>query len=735
MRHPPPMTPTGSIRLRGVREPPLPGGDLTIPLGRIVCLSGAMGAGVEALAHRVLLAESRRRYLLSMSPFERARLGGVGAAAEVDGIEGLPPAQALPAPPGGRTVGTQLHLYGDLSRLARGLSEIRCPGCGGRCAALDEEGVAGLLEERFPAQTVWFVAPMELEDAASRPGVLDELGRAGFRRLRAGTRLHRLEEVDEDALAEEGLEVVVDRLAPGAARTRARVGEAVRNARALASGASLLVGEKDGQEVWTGPRLTCGGCGAECEEPDWERVTAAEEDGPQSIELKGRPLGDWAREARLRQVADLAKEAEPRWPEPAGRLLRALAGAVDLGLEELPLTRPVADLSHGEQLLLGLAAALSGGLSGILHVVLSPLSALDRSTRDRVARGLRRLVERGNSAVVVDGHPSAGEWADEVIHIGPAPSATAAALRGAARPPAAHEVLDLVVGEAPAGCDTGPVPPGPELCIPLGRLALLAGPTGSGKTALLHLIFRALSPGRDVPVRPVRAPAVRRCIDVGAEARSPAGEQAVLMDRLGAMRPLARLLARGPAAEGLGLEPRSFLLDRPGGRCSHCEGAGVVRHRLEVMEDFAATCPRCEGRRFGEEVLQVTGRGVNVAEVLAMTVEEGAAHFRRERGVHEPLAAAVRYGLAERRLGEGVDGLEEAERLLARLAGHAVRAREDELLLLDRPTAGCRPETAGRVAEALLQFASRGVSLLVADGSGDLEALADLVVRLHPRHS
>ena len=721
--------------MRGVREAPLPGVDVTIPLDRIVCLSGAMGAGVEALAHRVLLAESRRRYLLSMSPFERARLGGVGAAAAVDDIEGLPPAQALPAAAGEQTVGTRLHLSGDLSRLARGLSEIRCPGCGGRCASLDEEGVAGLLEERFPAQTVWFVAPMELEDAASRPGVLDELARAGFRRLRAGTRLHRLDEIDEQTLPGGGLEVVVDRLAPGAARTRARVGEAVRNARALAGGASLLVGEEDGLEVWTGTRLTCGGCGAESEEPDWERLVAGEEDGRQPIELMGRPLGDWAREARLRHVADLAEAAESRWPEPAGRLLRALAGAVDLGLEKLPLARPVADLSHGEQLLLGLAAALADGLSGILHVVLSPPSALDPSTRERVTRGLRRLVERGNSVVVVDGHPSGGEWADEVIHVGPAPSGPASAVRGAARPPIARGALDLVVEEGPAGCDTGPVPPGPELCIPLGRLVLLAGPTGSGKTALLGLIGKALSPGRGVPVRPVRAPAVRRCIDVGAEARTPAGEQAVLMDRLGAMRPLARLLARGPAAAELGLEPRSFLLDRPGGRCSHCEGAGVVRHRLEVMEDFAATCPRCEGRRFGEEVLQVTGRGVNVAEVLAMTVEEGAAHFRRERSVHSPLAAAVRNGLAGRRLGEGVDGLEEAERLLARLASHAVRAREDELLLLDRPAAGCRPETADRVAEALLQFASRGVSLLVADGSGDLEALADLVVRLHPRHS
>ena len=155
----------------------------------------------------------------------------------------------------------------------------------------------------------------------------------------------------------------------------------------------------------------------------------------------------------------------------------------------------------------------------------------------------------------------------------------------------------------------------------------------------------------------------------------------------------------------------------------------MVRHRLEVMEDLAVTCPRCEGRRFGDEVLGVTARGVNVAEVLAMTVEEGAARFRRERSVHEPLAAAARNGLGARRLGESIDRLEEPERLLARLARHA---REDDLLLLDRPSAGCRPETAARISEALLQITSRGVSLIAADGSGLLEEAADHVVRLPP---
>ena len=306
-RHPPSMTADGAIRLRGLREPPLTGVDLTIPLGRIVCLSGAMGAGVEALARRVLLDESRRRYLLSMSPFERAILGGVSPAAAVDDIDGLPPARPLPGPAGEGTVGSRLQLLGDLSRLARGLSRIACPACGRPCAALDEEGVAELLAERFGGQTVWFVAPVALEDPAVLPRVLEELARAGFRRLRVGSELRRLDRLDAEALPAGVLEVVVDRLAPGAGRTRARVGEAVRTSRAIASGAGLLVGEEDGLEVWTGPRLTCAACGSGQEEPDWERAAAGGHDG-RALHRAGRPA-----------LGRLGGEGAAKGPGRAGR--------------------------------------------------------------------------------------------------------------------------------------------------------------------------------------------------------------------------------------------------------------------------------------------------------------------------------------------------------------------------------------------------------------------------------
>ncbi len=89
-------TATVGIRLRGVREAGLGGIDLLVPLRRVVCLTGPAGAGPLALAEGVLLGESRRRYLLSLTPFERERIGGIGTQADVDGIDGLPPAQPLP---------------------------------------------------------------------------------------------------------------------------------------------------------------------------------------------------------------------------------------------------------------------------------------------------------------------------------------------------------------------------------------------------------------------------------------------------------------------------------------------------------------------------------------------------------------------------------------------------------------------------------------------------------------
>lgn len=724
------------IRLHGVREGRLDGVDLRLPLRRLVCLSGPMGYGVEALAHRVLLGESRRRYLLSMSPFERESLGGVGAAAAVDDIAGLPPAQGLPGPTGPEhCVATRLQLVGDLVRVVQAGAVVMCDDCGGECAVYLEDDVGNELQERFSSQTCLVVAPMQLQAVATAAAVVDELGRAGFRRVRLAGEVRRLEQVDPKDLGAATLQVVVDRLSAGR-RDRTRVGEAVRNAWAIAGGVALLIGEEDGFELWAGQRRTCTRCGRWQEEPDWEslvRGTRASGDSPTEVRWQGQRLEDLTVGLRLEDLAVFDVAHGPLMAS-ASRLRRAGEVGAEHGIAHLPLWRPVGELAHGEQLLLSIAAGLIGGLSGVLYVVVAPLSGLHPDTRARVAGGLRRLLASGSSVVAVDGAESAREWADEVLEIGsPQALSQPAKVDAGSAVPIVHEDVIGVVVEAAPGASCGPVPPGPALAVPLGGLAVLSGPTGAGKTALLGLVRAALArPARRGP-RAVRAPGIKRCVDISVEIGAAAGERTVLLEWLGAMRPLARLLAASPTAQEQKLSAEAFLLERAGGRCSACEGRGVIRHRLDVVDDLLLTCPRCEGRRFGDAALQATARGLTVAEVLAMTVREGEAHYGRERTVHAPLAEALRCGLGARALGDPVDDLERAERLLARLARHAVQARSGDLFLVDRPLAGCRESEASCLARALRRLCTRGATVIAAEAGGGLASVTDVEIQLPAR--
>ena len=705
------------IHLRGVREAGLAGIDLQVPLRRVVCLTGPVGAGARALAESVLLGESRRRYLLSLTPFERERIGGIGTQADVDSIQGLPPAQPLPARAvGDATVASRLHLLGDLTRFVRARSQVRCVHCCGMCISFHEEDVARLVEERFGDEAVLVIAPMVL-DAEAVPGVIGELERAGFRRVRIDGRVLRLDAVDAGAswTTDGVLQVVVDRLSTSG-RTRSRLGEAVRTARAIASGRTLLVG--DAGQVWVDSRRACVECGRICEEPDWDRLVHGES-GTTSVHLDGDPV---ARSMAHLRLCDLASLTETVQDGDARRLRRAGEICGELSLAQLPVWRPVAELSHGEQLLLGIAAARVTGLTGVLHVVLSPPSALDESCRRLVYDGLRTLVREGASVVVVDGDADCAQWVDVVVTVGVARQADAVQV-GRVQALAARQVEQIVVA-APA---EGEVPvPAHRVVVPLGALVVVTGPSGSGKSRLLSLIRDGLS-GKPEAGHRVQAPAVRRVVDLTSGGPRSGG---LLVDLLGAHRALARMFADGPIARESHLGTDHFLLDRPGGRCPACEGQGTLRHQLGLVEDVEVTCAACDGGRFGDEVLTVTAHGVTVVEAYAMTVGEAEVHFGRERGVKEIFAAAVRCGLASRRVDASSQALDGVERLLARLARHQVGLRRGDLVLVDRPVAGCDLAATACVINALRRLVTSGASVLVTDAVGHLGAHADAVVAL-----
>lgn len=172
------------------------------------------------------------------------------------------------------------------------------------------------------------------------------------------------------------------------------------------------------------------------------------------------------------------------------------------------------------------------------------------------------------------------------------------------------------------------------------------------------------------------------------------------------------------------------MLDRPGGRCPTCEGAGVLRCDLEFGDDVAMGCPACEGRRYRPEALVFTWRGLTLSQVLELRVAAAAHHFRGVPQVGETLQAALGCGLGHRQLGMAGGRLGAAEGLRLQLALELKRAGARELVVLEHPEQGGHPRDLQQLLRVLQELKEAGTSLLVETHHPALLGAADWMVEV-----
>ncbi|MFH1570800.1 MAG: hypothetical protein ABIL09_22600, partial [Gemmatimonadota bacterium] len=750
------------IAVRGAAEGPLRGVDLDLPLGSLLAFSGPAGSGARVMAFEVLLAESRRRYLQALSPFEREAAGGAVAGAAVDAIDGLPPAACLPGIlPRATSVAAYLHVRETMADLIRRWGDVACPACGGVCRSYGAGEAADYVMATMPGQRALVIAPLELAGGASAAATAGELRRAGFLRLRLGGALVRLPDDDGELARLPGLEgaqrleVIIDRLAV-ATPDRGRLAEAIRNARAMARGRSLVVADGPGGSVWVSQQLSCTSCGEVLEDlSEADLLPAPGEGGGRQVGLRGLTVNQLHDQSVGQALAFWTAAAHAGSAEHGGdagtegavaALLAALRACLELGLDHLPLSRPVGALSRGEGLLLSLAAARSRDLSGILYVLGLPLAVLDPATRGRALAALRALVSGGNTVLAVESEPEVLAACDAVYHF------ESGSVRQRCGP--AGEAGQPGVGAGATGSVT-PLSeqgfrlrgsPGSgnlrqlDLEVPLGCLVCFTGPTGAGKSALLEGLLPQLvgSKGRG-PRREARGAVLRvddgglrRLVVLGGPGVERQGDDRPVLVHLGLAEALARVYADTPAARERGYPPEWFELDRPGGRCTTCEGRGVLRWDLDFLESMSLVCPACRGRRYRPEVLDVAPRGVSISDVLDMTVAEGASHFARHDRLSGRLEAARDLGLGPRQLGLAAARLDPAEILRLHLAVEVSRATGRDLFVLPYPAAGLHATDVGYLLDGLCRLVGRGASVWVEDRHPQVLSAAALVVEIGP---
>ncbi|MEV7416570.1 excinuclease ABC subunit UvrA [Streptomyces sp. NPDC089919] len=757
------------VRVRGAREHNLRGVDVDVPRDALTVFTGVSGSGKSSLAFGTIYAEAQRRYFESVAPYARRLIHQVGAP-RVGEITGLPPAVSLEqrrATAGTRSsVGTVTMLSNSLrmlfSRAGRypaGAERLdsdafspntaagACPDCHGlgRIHRTAEELLVPDpgLSVREGAIAAW---PGAWQGKNLRD-VLDALGYdvdRPWRELSAEDRrwilftdeqpvvtVHPVREADRIQRPYQGTYMSAQRYVM---RTFADSKSPTLRARA--------------ERFLTS--VPCPACGGSRLRPEALAVTFA---GRTVAELAGLPLTELARILEAGAAEAAGPEHGPGGAETVrvltGDLLARIGTVTELGLGYLSLDRTAPTLSAGELQRLRLATQLRSGLFGVVYVLDEPSAGLHPADTEALLAVLDRLKEAGNTVFVVEHHldvvrradwlvdvgPAAGEHGGQILHCGPpaglaevAGSATARYLFDrAARPrrpprtPAGHLTLSGVRRNNLHGLDAA---------FPLGVFTAVTGVSGSGKStlvgrALAGTVAERLADGGDTGP-------VTRLVEVDQKpiGRTPRSNLATYTGLFDIVR---RLFTAAPEARARGYKAGRFSFNVPGGRCETCQGEGFVSVELLFLPSTYSPCPDCAGARYNAQTLEVRHQGLNIAEVLALTVESAAEFFAGVPAAARSLRALQDIGLGYLRLGQPATELSGGEAQRIKLATELQRVRrEHTLYLLDEPTTGLHPADVEVLMGQLHGLVDAGHSVVVVEHDMDVVAGADWVIDLGP---
>ncbi|WP_188963151.1 excinuclease ABC subunit UvrA [Deinococcus aquiradiocola] len=479
-----------------------------------------------------------------------------------------------------------------------------------------------------------------------------------------------------------------------------------------------------------------------------------------------QPLADGHTGDRPAEVATAAQRM-------ADDLVARMDVLLDLGLGYLSMERSTPSLSPGELQRLRLATQLYSQLFGVVYVLDEPSAGLHPADTEALLRALADLKAAGNTLFVVehdldvvraadwlvDVGPGAGEGGGEVLYSGPPAglqdvpaSVTARYLQGEVPLPARAE------GRSPSGWlklrgVTRHTLNGVSADLPLGLLTSVTGVSGSGKSslvsgALVDLLARTLgqatTPDPADPLDPTDEVTVtqgRMTGDTAAVTRlvvvdqKPIGRtpRSNLATYTGLFDGVRRLYAATPLARERGYDAGRFSFNVKGGRCDTCQGEGSVMVELLFMPSVYAPCPTCHGTRYNAQTLDVTYRDLNVAQVLALTVDAAHAFFEGEPTVRRALDVLREVGLGYLRLGQPATELSGGEAQRIKLATELQRSpRGHTVYVLDEPTTGLHPADVDRLHRQLSALVDAGHTVIVIEHDMRVVAASDWVIDLGP---
>ena len=434
---------------------------------------------------------------------------------------------------------------------------------------------------------------------------------------------------------------------------------------------------------------------------------------------------------------------------------------VDVGLDYLNLSRAAMTLSGGESQRIRLATQVGSQLMGVLYVLDEPSIGLHQRDQARLITTLQKMRDLGNTVLVVEHDDDTMKAADYIIDmgLGAGEHGGSVVAQGTLKDILKHPVS--LTGAYLSGRKRIPVPDkrragngkkitiknarennlkNVDVDIPLGKLVVVTGVSGSGKSSLIvEGLYKTLSnklngsmerAGKLDDVTGLEALDKVINIDQQPIGRTPRSNPATYT---GLWTPLRDLFAELPESKQRGYKSGRFSFNVKGGRCEACEGQGVLQIQMQFMPDIYVTCDVCHGTRFNRETLQVKYKGKNIHEVLEMTISEGQEFFKDLPPLARKLDTLTEVGLSYVKLGQPATTLSGGEAQRIKLSRElSKRATGRTIYVLDEPSVGLHAADVHKLIHVLDQLVNDGNTVVVIEHHLDIIKVADWIVDMGP---
>lgn len=791
------------IVVRGANVHNLKNINVDVPLHQIVGIAGVSGSGKSSLALGVLYAEGSRRYLESLSTYTRRRMTGA-AKAKVDEVLYVPAALALhqrPGIPGIRsTFGTGTELLNSLrlmySRLAShrcpnghyvpptlkvaAEQEILCPECGAKVQAPSAEELAFNSQGACPncggtgsVRTVDIdsLVPddsISIDDGAVAPwnslmwslmtDVCREMG------VRTDVPFRELTEREKDIVYHGPAEKKHILYKAKKSNQAGELDFTYYNAIYTVENALAKVKDEKGMkrvEKFLKEEV-CPACGG-------SRISEA----ARAPRLRGIGL-DEACKMTLGELVDWVAGVPDSLPEEMRPMAEAICESfqtvarrlMDLGLSYLSLDRVASTLSTGERQRMQLARAVRNRTTGVLYVLDEPSIGLHPSNIQGLNAVMHDLVADGNSVLLVDHDTQILSESDWIIEMGPEAGAGGGYVIAQGDIPQIIANPDSMIGpflarkadmrvreqaRAEEKFDFGTLHLSTdaihtvkplEVDIPKGRLTVVTGVSGSGKTTM---VLESLIPGLEASLQGATLPAHVKQISaegithvklidaspIGINVRSTVATYANVHDEL------RKIYAKTPDAKEAGYKAGDFSYNIGKLRCPVCDGTGQISLDVQFLPDVDVPCPECNGSRYGKEAWQIgyetkQGAKYSLPQLMDMDVNTALEAAAEWKVVRQRLQVLKNLGLGYLTLGEETPSLSGGEAQRLKLASEMGKGQADSVFVFDEPTIGLHPLDVQTLLGVFQALVDQGATVLVIEHDLDVIRNADYVIDMGP---